>query len=156
MMEFRQSVEVILARHSWAEPPRPDLADAARVLTPDGRKRAEEMGKELVEHVSGSFVILCGPSNRTRETAQAIAKALGTDSVIVHDDLHTSTTEERLVQRLMSIAAEGAVDVIIAVTHYPTVVDALARLSPAHPMLYKSFEPGSWASVGNIMSARTP
>lgn len=154
MMEFRQSAEVILARHSWAEPPRPDLADAERALTSDGLKRAAEMGKELAEHVSGSFLILCGPSRRTRETALAIAEALGTDTVIVHDDLHTSSTEERLVQRLMAVAAEGTADVIIAVTHYPTVVDVLARLSPAHPMLYKSFEPGSWASVGNIMSTR--
>lgn len=62
-------MDLILWRHAEAEDGWPD---AARALTPKGRKQAERVGRWLKERLGEEFRVLSSPAVRARQTAEGI------------------------------------------------------------------------------------
>lgn len=69
--------ELILLRHAHAEPGANGQADIDRPLSAQGHREADAAGAWLREHGLLPDRILCSPSRRTRETADAVIHALG-------------------------------------------------------------------------------
>ncbi len=64
-------MEIILWRHAQAEDGEPD---AGRQLTPQGRKQAARMGAWLDRSLPSGCRILCSPTARTQQTAEALGR----------------------------------------------------------------------------------
>lgn len=64
-------MEIILWRHAQAEDGEPD---ADRQLTPQGRKQAARMGAWLDRTLPSGCRILCSPTARTQQTAEALGR----------------------------------------------------------------------------------
>ncbi len=64
-------MELILWRHAQAED---GLPDADRQLTPHGRKQAARMGAWLDRILPSGCRILCSPTVRTQQTAEALGR----------------------------------------------------------------------------------
>jgi phosphohistidine phosphatase len=64
-------MELILWRHADARPGEPD---AARPLTPKGRKQADAMARWLKIHLPKDARILASPAARAKETADALKR----------------------------------------------------------------------------------
>jgi phosphohistidine phosphatase len=122
-------VVVYLVRHAEAAPGHPD---DLRALTPAGRDRARELGAELVG--SRPDAVVSSPLLRARETASAIADAVGVD-VQVDERLAPGATTERLLAAL-----SGRGERVVAVGHQPDCGEIAAELTgaPAPP-----FAPGA-------------
>lgn len=67
-------MDLLLWRHAQAEDLLDGGDDLARRLTPKGRKQAQKMGAWLDSKLPDSCRILVSPSQRTRETAQALGR----------------------------------------------------------------------------------
>jgi phosphohistidine phosphatase len=111
-------VRVILARHAEAAPGRPD---ESRTLTEQGRVAARLLG-ELLAGRSPDAVI-SSPLLRARETAEAIAEAVGLEAAV----------EERLAPGAdaddLRAAVEGRGDTVIAVGHQPDCSEIVLALT---------------------------
>jgi phosphohistidine phosphatase len=104
-------VRLYLVRHAEAAPGEPD---ELRSLTPSGRAVARDLGRRLASGDSPDAV-LASPLLRARETAEEIARALGT----------TAAPDERLAPGATADAVrEAAADhggngTVVAVGHQP-------------------------------------
>ena len=67
--------ELLLLRHGIAEPRSPDLDDAQRTLTPEGRERSLRQFKRLAELELGCDLVLSSPLVRARQTAELAVAA---------------------------------------------------------------------------------
>lgn len=87
-----------LVRHAQADAQMPDQSDWERPLTRKGLSDAAEMAKRLKSQRLKPDLILCSPSLRTRQTAQAFAKcfALSDDKIKFEDDLYLADTKHLL------------------------------------------------------------
>ena len=65
-------MDLILWRHAEAEESDGDLPDHKRVLTARGEKQAKQVARWLRGHLPRSRTILVSPTERTRQTAQAL------------------------------------------------------------------------------------
>lgn len=110
-------MDLILWRHAEAEEGEPD---AARNLTPKGRKQARKMAAWLKTHVKKPVRILVSPTERTRQTAQALSTHFETVA-----DVGATTTAKRILQAAGWPKAEGAV---IVVGHRPSLNHTAALL----------------------------
>jgi phosphohistidine phosphatase len=72
-------VRLYLVRHADAAPGEPD---DLRPLTSHGREQARELGRRLVSEAGAEAVVLTSPLLRARETADEIARSLGTQAVV--------------------------------------------------------------------------
>jgi phosphohistidine phosphatase SixA len=105
-----RSMRLYLVRHADAAPGEPD---DLRPLTAHGRKQARELGSRLVHEAGPGAVVLTSPLLRARETADEIARSLGTQAVV----------DERLapgmsVSSLLAATAERG-EKVVAVGHQP-------------------------------------
>lgn len=66
------STVLYLVRHGIAEDIGPDLDDAARALTPEGRRRMAEIARALRHLEVAPTLILASPLRRARETAEIL------------------------------------------------------------------------------------
>lgn len=64
-------MDLIIWRHAQAEDGTPD---AARQLTPQGRRQAARVGNWLDRCVPAGCKILCSPTARTQQTAEALGR----------------------------------------------------------------------------------
>lgn len=69
--------ELLLVRHGIAQERAPDREDAARALTPQGRRRSEQVLERLVAIGLRCDLLICSPLLRARQTAElAVAAGL--------------------------------------------------------------------------------
>jgi phosphohistidine phosphatase len=113
-------MDLILWRHAEAEPERPDLSDAARALTPKGRKQAARMAEWLDRQLPGSGRILSSPAVRTVQTAQALSRKFKT-----HVSLAPDVSAESVLEAVQWPDANG---LVLAVGHQPTLGWVASRL----------------------------
>jgi phosphohistidine phosphatase len=103
-------VRVYLVRHADAAPGDPD---ELRPLTPHGRQQARDLGARLAAEGAAGAAVITSPLLRARETAEEIARALGT----------AAEPDERLAPGATADAVREAADergdVVVAVGHQP-------------------------------------
>jgi phosphohistidine phosphatase len=113
-------VRVYLVRHADAAPGEPD---ELRPLTPHGRQQARDVGARLAAEGAAGAAVITSPLLRARETAEEIARALGT----------TAEPDERLAPGATADAVRDAAaehgDVVVAVGHQPDCSRVAAALS---------------------------
>jgi phosphohistidine phosphatase len=113
-------VRVYLVRHADAAPGEPD---ELRPLTPHGRQQARDVGARLAAEGAAGAAVITSPLLRARETAEEIARALGT----------TAEPDERLAPGATAEAVRDAAaehgDVVVAVGHQPDCSRVAAALS---------------------------
>ncbi len=103
-------MRLYLVRHAEAARGEPD---ALRPLTASGRQAARELGKRLAAEGARPDAVLSSPLLRARETATALARALGC-SVEPDERLAPGATAEQL---LAAVAGRG--DEVVVVGHQP-------------------------------------
>jgi len=113
-------VRLYLVRHADAAPGEPD---DLRPLTAHGRQQARDVGARLAAEGAGGAAVVASPLLRARETAEEIARALGT----------TAEPDERLAPGataagICEAASERGVTVV-AVGHQPDCGRAAAALT---------------------------
>jgi phosphohistidine phosphatase len=113
-------VRLYLVRHADAAPGEPD---ELRPLTARGRQQARELGARLAAEGVAGAAVLTSPLLRARETAEEIARALGT----------TPEADERLAPGatatgVRDAAAEHGMNVV-AVGHQPDCSRVAAELT---------------------------
>jgi phosphohistidine phosphatase len=113
-------VRLYLVRHADAAPGEPD---ELRQLTPRGRQQAREVGARLAALGASGAAILTSPLLRARETAEEIARALGT----------TPQADERLAPGATATgvrkAAEERGKDVVVVGHQPDCGRVAAELT---------------------------
>jgi len=81
-------MDLILWRHADARDPRDGEPDDERPLTAKGERQAKRMAQWLNHHLPDSTRVLCSPTLRTRQTAQALDRkfklvpSLGPDQTV--------------------------------------------------------------------------
>jgi len=103
-------MRLYLVRHADAAPGEPD---ALRPLTARGRQQARDVGSRLAAEGAAGAAVVTSPLLRARETAEEIARALGT----------TAEPDERLapgatVDAVRDAAVERG-ETVVAVGHQP-------------------------------------
>jgi phosphohistidine phosphatase len=115
-------MRLYLVRHADAEPGQPD---ELRPLTAHGRRQARDVGARLAAEGASGAAVVTSPLLRARETAEEIARALGT----------TAAPDERLAPGATADAVrEAAADhgsnaTVIAVGHQPDCGRIAAELT---------------------------
>jgi len=118
---------LLLMRHaksSWSEP---GLDDHDRPLNKRGKQAAPEMGKLLRKKELVPDLILCSTARRSRETAEAVAKACGYPGEIeIQRDLYSS--DAACYMDILRHLPEAANRVLL-VGHNPETEDMLDMLT---------------------------
>jgi phosphohistidine phosphatase len=105
-------MRLYLVRHADAEPGEPD---ELRPLTAYGRQQAREVGARLAAEGATGAAIVTSPLLRARETAEEIARALGTTAE-PDDRLAPGATAESVRE---AAAEHGDDATVVAVGHQP-------------------------------------
>ena len=113
-------MRLYLVRHADAAPGEPD---DLRPLTSHGRQQARELGDRLAGEGATGATVLTSPLLRARETAEGIARALGT-AVEPDERLAPGATAEDL-----RAALAGRGDRVVAVGHQPDCGRIAAELT---------------------------
>jgi phosphohistidine phosphatase len=103
-------MRLYLVRHADAAPGEPD---ELRPLTPHGRQQARDVGARLAAEGAAGAAVVTSPLLRARETAEEIARALGTTAE-PDEGLAPGATADTVRD-----AAAGHGDVVVAVGHQP-------------------------------------
>jgi phosphohistidine phosphatase len=119
------AVDVWILRHARAEDRAASGRDADRALTPDGKRRAEAVGRVLAALSPSIEAILTSPYRRARETAEAAARALGIEEVIESRALEPSRNPSEAASELAS-NSWGSVLVVGHQPHLGSLVGLLA------------------------------
>jgi phosphohistidine phosphatase len=117
---YAEQVRLYLVRHADAAPGEPD---ELRPLTLRGRQQARELGARLAAEGAGGAAVVTSPLLRARETAEEIARALGS-SVQPDDRLAPGATADD-VRAAVSERGEQ----VVAVGHQPDCSRAAAQLT---------------------------
>lgn len=136
--------EVLLLRHAHAEWPGYSGRDCDRPLTPNGERDAAAAARAIRAAGHRPTLILASPARRTRQTAEALAAALGLGSAsIIYVDALYNASDAALEEALRNHCAKATHVVLIA--HNPGI-SVLARRLCGDSTL-RSFEPGDWLNV---------
>ncbi len=110
-------MELILWRHAEAEIGEPD---EGRALTSKGHKQALKMGNWLDHNLPTTCKILCSPTKRTIQTAEALGRKF---------KIHTDLAPDCTPQQLLTAAnwPDGREPVLI-IGHQPTLGQTAALL----------------------------
>ena len=126
---------LLLIRHADAAPGEPD---ALRPLTPAGQAAARALGERLRGDGPAPDVVLSSPLLRARETAAAIARAVGV----------AAEPDERLAPGASAddvrAVVAGRGQVVAVVAHQPDCSDITAVLTGRPP---PSFPPGHLVEI---------
>ncbi len=113
-------MRLYLVRHADAAPGEPD---ELRPLTPTGRQQARELGARLAAEGAAGAAVLTSPLLRARETAEEIARALGTEP----------EADERLAPGATATGVRDAASEhggnVVAVGHQPDCSRVAAELT---------------------------
>lgn len=115
-------------------------SDAARYLTPAGRRHARKAGASLKEAGENPQLILASPLTRTVQTAELMARELNDDDVVqTTSALHPGARLSTFIEALNELPSNACV---VAVGHEPHMSDWAARLlGLAQPP--RSYRPGT-------------
>src|SRR5437764_15376929 len=100
-------MRLYLVRHADAAPGEPD---ELRPLTAYGRQQARELGARLAAEGAAGAAVVTSPLLRARETAEEIARALGTDAEPderLAPGATASTVHEAAAERGTTVVAVG-------------------------------------------------
>jgi phosphohistidine phosphatase len=104
------------AKSSWDDP---GLADHDRPLAPRGKRAAKVIAEHLREERIAPDLVLCSSSQRTRETLERIAPALGGDvAVEIERELYAASAD-RLLERLRAV--DDDVESVMLIGHNPGI-----------------------------------
>ncbi|MFI5731451.1 SixA phosphatase family protein [Kribbella sp. NPDC051587] len=109
---------LVLLRHSKAVPPE-SMPDLQRPLADRGRADAAAAGRYLVAQGIEADLVLCSPSQRTRETWQYAAEAGVTATDVWYDRRIYSAGTDELLDVLHDTPAEARM--VIMVGHAPGI-----------------------------------
>jgi phosphohistidine phosphatase len=122
-------MQLVIVRHAEAAPGSPD---ALRPLTPDGREHARLVGQALLEEGLAPSAIVSSPLLRARETAAALASALGLGDPEVDERLEPGASPDDFRD-----VARGRGETVVIVAHQPDCGLAAAAFTggpePAFP-----------------------
>ncbi len=117
-----KDLDLFIIRHAIAEADQ-GLGDAARALTPKGRREFWAHIRKLADRVA-VVGIATSPAVRAVQTAEMVALACKIDRVVVRAELdNDSATPESIAGLLDGLKGSWAV-----VGHNPSLAEALARL----------------------------
>lgn len=116
-----------LLRHGDAEPASSGQ-DAARRLTPKGRRQARAAGRALARLGAGIEACLTSPKARAAETARLACESLG---------LEPETAAELGGGAFDALSLAAGRGEVLLVGHEPDLSDELARLTGAHARMRK-------------------
>jgi phosphohistidine phosphatase len=128
-------VRLFIVRHARAAGGEPD---ELRPLTDEGRETARSLGKQLAADGVRPDAVLTSPLLRARETAEEIAKAVGTEAQ-PDERLAPGATPDDV---LAAVAGRG--ETIVVVGHQPDCGRAASTLGGGPE---PSFPPGGVAVV---------
>lgn len=110
-------MELILWRHAEAEEGEPDMT---RNLSGKGRRQAKRMAGWLRDYLPKDARVLRSPSNRTRQTADALHRRY---------ELCEAIAPDRKAQELLDASGWPNADgVVVLVGHNPAISDAACTL----------------------------
>ncbi len=136
--------ELILLRHTHAEPAVSGQADLDRPLSPVGLAEAEAAGKWLKENNLLPDCVMCSPSRRTRETLEAVMTAIGYVEKRLEDRIYEATpgTLAALVDERRDL------DRVLIVGHNPGLEQLVALMTDGTSSDYRGMPPGGVAVLG--------
>lgn len=121
-------MQVLIVRHAIAvERGTPGVSDAARALTPRGRKRFSAAARGLGRLVSAPDALLTSPLKRARQTAAVLVRAF--DGIPVR--LAPELAQGRPEPVLKLLRAQGAKKRVVLVGHEPYLSSLIAHLLQA-------------------------
>jgi phosphohistidine phosphatase len=109
---------LVLLRHSKAVPPE-SMPDLERPLADRGRADAAAAGRYLVAQGIDADLVLCSPSQRTRETWQYAAEAGATATDIWYDRRIYNADSDELLDVIREAPADART--VVLVGHAPGV-----------------------------------
>jgi phosphohistidine phosphatase len=109
---------LVLLRHSKAVPP-DSMPDVERPLSDRGRADAQAAGRYLVAEGIEADLVLCSPSQRTRETWQYAAEAGATAADVWYDRRIYNAEPDELLDVIHEVPSDART--VILVGHGPGV-----------------------------------
>lgn len=128
-------MDLILWRHAEAEDTAP--SDAARQLTPRGRKQAQAVAKWIRQRLSPDAVILASPTARTVQTVEAL-----TDQYRSVDRLAPGAEPEAVLEA--AGWPDGLASMVVIVGHQPTLGLVASHLVAAQRAEWTIKKGGLW------------
>ena len=121
---------LLLLRHAKAEQANKDTpADAERKLTKRGRAEAPAVGREMRKRSYVPDLILCSPSQRTRETLDLANTELGSHAKVQYDSAIYAAGARQLLALFRKLPDD--VHQPLVVGHNPGFEDCLSLLAKA-------------------------
>jgi len=129
--------KLYLMRHAKSEWHSAVSSDFERPLNPRGVKDAARMGQWLHAQQSAPGLILSSPAQRAKQTAQAVADAMGlaADRIQLNKDLYLAD-RATLLHILHSVPEQT--ESVLLVAHNPGLDDLVEWLAPDPPALSES------------------
>jgi phosphohistidine phosphatase len=151
---------LVLLRHSKAVPPE-SMPDLERPLSDRGRADAQAAGRYLVTEGIEADLVLCSPSQRTRETWEYAAEAGATAADVWYDRRIYNADTDELLDVIHEVPSDART--VILVGHGPGVPSladdlALDGTSPERVELSKKYPTSGlavlhltcrWADLGS-------
>ncbi len=128
-------MDLILWRHAEADNTAP--SDAARQLTPRGRKQAQTVAKWLRQRLSADAVILASPTARTVQTVEAL-----TDQYRSVDRIAPGAGPEAVLEA--AGWPDGIASMVVIVGHQPTLGLVASHLVAAQSAEWTIKKGGLW------------
>ncbi len=133
--------ELILLRHAHAEPAASGQADADRPLSQVGREEAQAAARWMSEQGLMPDRVLVSPSQRTRETAQAVISALGLAAATEDAGIYEASPGD-----LMAVADQHRdAKSLLMVGHNPGFEQLAALMHSGQSGDYRGMPPGGIA-----------
>jgi phosphohistidine phosphatase len=111
--------KLFLLRHAKSSWDDPGLADHDRPLAPRGKRAAKVIAEYLRDQAIAPELVLCSSSQRTRQTLERIAPALGDDlAVEIERELYAASAST-LLRRLQAVGDD--VESVMLVGHNPGI-----------------------------------
>lgn len=124
-------MKLYLVRHGKAQAADGSVEDAARQLTPDGRKRLETEAQALARMSIDPLHIFSSPRLRALETAEIIAKALN-KQVEVREEVNYDFDVRAIGKLIHGLPPDAEV---MFVGHEPTMSDTIHELTGANVVM---------------------
>jgi len=123
--------QLLILRHAKAVPWSPSAEDFPRKLTGAGREHAQKVATWLSQNLEPPEVILCSPSQRTRETLAPILALQPQLEAVVHFQPQLYHATSSTIETLLDAAFARANRVLI-VGHNPGFESLAADVIRAH------------------------
>jgi phosphohistidine phosphatase len=111
--------QLLLLRHAKSSWEDRGLADHDRPLAPRGRRAAKLIAEHLRRERVAPALVLCSSAQRTRETLERIAPALGEQVPVQIERELYAASEHRLLERVRGV--EESVESVMVIGHNPGV-----------------------------------